>query len=196
MSRPVINPGTLYWSGEHWINYLRRPDSESNSAMVSLYHTRYSPAGEGTVAFVDIDDQPAYQGVYSDNPEVTAFIRQMIAGRGNPFDRELPTHPTRLTRTGDIRHEPGWQIETDAVQIQATWQKLESPVIAEGPAPTFGPDRDFFTVLFFTWTATIQINGHLCPGQPYTRGIWEPSIGGQRSSRVFALAETMILTPT
>ena len=196
MSRPVINPGTLHWSGEHWINYLRRPDSESNSAMVSLYHTRYSPAGEGNVAFVDIADQPAYQGVYSDNPEVATFVRQIISGRGNPFDQELPLYPAQLVRTGDIRQAPGWLITTDTVQIQATWQKLKSPIIAEGPAPTFGPDRDFFTVLFFTWMATIQINGQLCPGQPYARDIWQPSIGGQRSSCVFALAETMILTPT
>ena len=53
MRRPVLNPGTLHWSGEHWINYLRLPGSDTNSAMVSLYHTRYCPAGEGNVAFVE-----------------------------------------------------------------------------------------------------------------------------------------------
>ena len=46
--------GAIRWSGEHWINYIRPPGAESDSGSFSLFHTCYSEAGAGTVAFVDI----------------------------------------------------------------------------------------------------------------------------------------------
>jgi len=198
MSRPVINPGTLRWSGEHWISYLRPPGADTNSGLVSLYHTRYSPAGEGTAAFVDLADHPDCLGLYTDNREVAAFIQDMIRGRGNPFDRQLPLIDAHISRSGDIRFNPSWVIATRSpptrgCHITATWSDIQPPVIAEGPAPTFGPDRDFFTLLFFTDSAAITVNGQPVEGQPYQRDIWQASIGGDRSSCVFALAETMIM---
>jgi len=54
MSRSPLSLGTLIWSGEHWLNYLRRPGAAADSALISLYHAHYSSAGEGTLAFVDI----------------------------------------------------------------------------------------------------------------------------------------------
>jgi hypothetical protein len=193
MARPVINPGTLHWCGEHWINYLRLAGAEVNSGMVSLYHTRYSAAGEGTAVFVDITDQPECLGLYTDNREVATFIQEMIRGRGNPFDREPPIIDAHISRTGDIRFSPSWVIDSGRCQIIATWADIQPPVIAEGPAPTFGSDRDFFTLLFFADRATITCNGLPVKGQPYQRDIWQASIGGNRSSCVFALAETMIM---
>ena len=195
MTRSVVNPGTLYWSGEHWINYLRVRGSDKNSAMVSLYHTRYSAAGEGNVAFIEITAPTPFVGICSDNVEVAQFIQSMIRGRNNPFDREMTTAEAAIYRLGDIRSDPGWVIETEAHRIEATWQALKRPIVAEGPAPTFGPDRDFFTVLFFAQQATITIDGQPCQGEPYERDIWAPTIGGLRSSCVFALAETMTLLP-
>ena len=49
MQPAVINRKTLFWTGEHWINFLRRPGEEAHSGMVSLYHTHYSAAGAGIV---------------------------------------------------------------------------------------------------------------------------------------------------
>lgn len=195
MMRPVLNPGRLKWSGEHWINYLREPGSDNNSGMVSLYHTRFSSAGEGTTAFVDITGLSGCQGVFTDNVEVAEFIREMIRGRGNPFDRELPIYEAKLFREGDVRYEPAWVIENGRYHIKATWSDIQAPIIVEGPAPTFGPDRDFFTLLFFADMATITVNGQLIKGIPYLRNIWQKSIGDDHSSCVFALAETMIMLP-
>ena len=195
MSRPVINPGNLTWSGEHWINYIRQPGAENDSGMVSLYHTRFSAAGEGSVAFVDIAGDPDSLGLYTDNQEVAAFIKEMISGLGNPFDRELPLVDAQIYREGDVRTSPSWVIESDDNHIVATWSAIQPPVIAEGWAPTFRPDRDFFTMLFFTDEATISLNRSEIEGAPYMRDIWKPSIGGERSSCVFALAETMIIVP-
>ena len=37
MQPAVINRKTLFWTGEHWINFLRRPGEDAHSGMVSLY---------------------------------------------------------------------------------------------------------------------------------------------------------------
>lgn len=193
MSRPPINPGTLVWSGEHWINYLREPDANSDSGVVSLYHTRYSPAGEGNVAFVDIPGDPGFTGVCTDNIKVARFvIDTMIRGKGNPFDRDLPILDAEIKRDGDIREAPSWIIQTDSDRIVATWTVEQPPVIAEGFAGLFSEEVDFFTMLFFVDEATILLNGNRVAGRPYLRQTWRRSIGGDRSSCIFALAETMI----
>jgi len=62
-------------------------------------------------------------------------------------------------------------------------------VIAYGP---FSPTTEFFTVLFFTLESTLELDGQSLAGQPYLRSIWEPTIGGKRSSSVIALNETLI----
>ena len=48
--------GTVRWSGEHWISYLRRPGEDSNTGMVSLYNMRYTEAGHGFASFVVIHE--------------------------------------------------------------------------------------------------------------------------------------------
>ena len=193
MSRPVINPGNLIWSGEHWIDYLREDDSDSNSGMVSLYHTRYSASGEGNVAFVDIPGKNGICGLCTDNPDVGGFVHtEMVRRKGNPFDRDLPLFDAEISRGGDIRTSPTWSINTNGRLVVATWSQIQPPIIAEGPAPTFREDLDFFTLLFFCDTASIELDGAPVPGRPYPRDIWRKSIGGDRSSCVFALAETSI----
>ena len=195
MSRPVVNPGRLIWSGEHWINYLRLPGAADDSAMVSLYYTRYGAFGEGSVALVDIAGEDGFCGVCTDAPEVAEFILEnMIRGSGNPFDRELPLYAAEFKRGGDIRQAPSWTIQVEGHNIVSTWSSLQPPVIAEGPSPVFTEGRDFFTVLVFTDVATIEMDGRTAPGKPYLREGWKKSIGGDRSSCIFALTETMIET--
>lgn len=195
MSRPVINPGRLIWCGEHWVNYIREPGAKSDAGMVSLYHTRYSDAGEGTVAFVRL---PAFDfdAVCADNREVAQFITELMIRQGNPFHgREMLLVDAVLKRGGDIRSEPSWIIQAGRHRIVSTWSRVQPPVIAEGQAPTFSPARDFFTLLFFADGASIAFDGESVKGAPYARDIWQKSIGGMRSSCVFALAETMTAVP-
>jgi hypothetical protein len=122
-----------------------------------------------------------------DAQDWTGLPKPAIKLHGQPEDE---SHPILLW---DIRFSPSWVIDSGRCQIIATWADIQPPVIAEGPAPTFGPDRDFFTLLFFADSATITCNGLPVKGQTYQRDIWQASIGGNRSSCVFALAETMIM---
>ena len=67
----------LLWSGEHWIRYLRRPGEDVNSGSVSLYKTSYSPAGEGTVAFVGADGPSGLEPMMcTDNRDLATFVAE------------------------------------------------------------------------------------------------------------------------
>lgn len=195
MTRSVVRSGTLVWSGEHWVNYLRAPGAMSDSGMVSLYHTRYSSAGEGNAAFVDIPGDPGLAALCTDSPAVAEFIlATMIRGRGTPFDRDLPVLEARFARGGDVRTEPSWTIHTDLHEVVAVWSRVLSPVVMYGPAPSGAQSIEVFSSLFFTEQASISLDGSAVDGEPYVRDIWRSSIGGDRSSCVFALAETTIRT--
>ena len=184
--------GTLIWSGEHWINYLRPPGTESDSGMVSLYHADYSSAGEGTVAFVDIAGNTGFTGVCTDSRELAEFIIEtMIRGRGNPFDRDLPVLDAEFTRGGDTRSAPSWTIQAGEDRIVATWERIQPPLVG----PPVLNQSIVFTVLCFTDEGRISLNGEPVIGRPYPREIWRASLGDAHSSCVFALAETMIQPP-
>ena len=191
MTIDVMNGGSraLVWSGEHWINYLRPPGAESDSGMVSLYHSNYSSAGEGTVAFVDIQGQPGFAGVCTDNRELAEFITEMmIRGRGNPFDRDLPLLEAEFTRGGDTLSAPSWTIQAGEDCVVATWDSIQAPLVG----PQVLGASIVFTVLFFTDEGGITLNNRPVIGAPYPREIWRPSLGDAHSSCVFALAETMV----
>lgn len=189
MSDQILSKGTLIWSGEHWINYLRPPGSDTDTGMVSLYHAYYSAAGQGTTACILIKGEPGFSGVCTDNPHFAEFIlNTMIRGRGGPFDAGLPIVDAKFTRSGDIRTNPSWHIAAGDQHIQATWSKIQPHLV--GP-PTIHPDI-VFTVLCFTDEGAIQLNGVPVEGQPYPRQAWSQNLGAPHSSCVFALAETMV----
>ena len=192
MERPIVNPGSVFWTGQHWINYLREPGHETDSGMVSLWFTHYCAAGEGIVAFVDIPGAPGFQGICTDNPPVAAFMQDWYRGRGGMYDKDLPIKDAKLEREGDVLADPVWTIETATDRVVARWSGLAPCVILDAPVPKFSEDRDVYSLLFFAEEATITLNGAPVAGRPYLRDIWQPSIGGERSSCVFALSETFI----
>ena len=192
MDRPMVNPGRLYWTGQHWINYIRLPGAEDNSGMVSLWHSHYSSAGEGNVAYVLMGDGSSYCGICTDNPDMAAFIGDWMGGRGGIYDMGLDIKPATFTRSGNVLDGPAWTIETADDQIIARWGDLQPPELLEAPTPKLREGWDVFSCLFFACSAQIMCNGHLIPGDPYTVDIWQSSLGGERSSCVFALSETFI----
>ena len=184
--------GKVHWSGEHWINYLRRSGETVDSGSFSLNHTRYSEAGEGSVAFVIIPDA-GIDVTYTDNRELAQWtFENMICGRGNQFDHEMPVADASVRRTGDIRTSPSWTIASDDHAIASTWTVTEPAVIHWGPAPSGMENIQIFSLLHFTGDTELTCDGRPIDGQAYTRDIWRSSIGGDRSSCVFALAETFV----
>ena len=194
MSNDVLKVGTLVWSGEHWVNYIRTPGTSCDSGMVSLYNTRYSDVGEGIAAFVDIPGDDGFTAYCTNNPEVAQFIFDtMIRGKGNSFDRELPIVNSTFNHDGDLKKHASWTIKANGRIVESVWTITEPPTMMYGPAHS-GEPLEIFSVLNFTDKVSLKLDGRVIEGKPYSRGTWKKSIGGERSSCVFALAETFITT--
>jgi hypothetical protein len=193
MKRPVtLHGGKLVWLGEHWLAAIRPDGAASPSAWVSLFHTRYSPAGEGNVAQVMITGAKTFSAVCADSLELADFVQAKFFSRSSVRDPNAPTIKSRFQREGDIRRDPSWVIEAAGHRIVARWRPAEAPVIADG---TILEGTEHFTVLFFANEASVEFDREAVEGRPYGREIWKSSIGGERSSCVFALAETLIELP-
>ena len=192
MSCPVsIHEGNLVWSGEHWINALRLDGVEEPSAWISLFHTRYSPVGEGTAAQIFIPEAEV-NVVCADQADVGQFTIDYFFSNTKFIKPAEEVMRAEFNCSGDIRSNPAWTITTDSFRIVARWRVAEPPVIADG---TFRYGTEHFTLLFFTAVATVEFNGRKIDGHPFQRDIWQPSIGDLRSSCLFALSETMIELP-
>ena len=92
MDRPVtVNEGKLVWSGEHRINAIRPEGAATLSAWLSLFHTRYSPVGEGNAARVCVPGDGGLSVICTDNLGLSQWITEPSG-----FSREAPS--TILTR--------------------------------------------------------------------------------------------------
>ena len=131
MEPAVINRKTLFWTGEHWINFLRRPGEEAHSGMVSLYHTHYSTAGAGIVALVHVDAPQRFTAICTDNRALVPFIQEhWPRGRIPPFDGpDVPVLDATFRRGGDIRRDPGWIITVEGHEIVARWMVTQPPLV-------------------------------------------------------------------
>ena len=191
----MTQDGGLLWSGEHWIAYLRRPGEESNSASVGVYHTRWSPAGEGNVALIHVEGPGGFSAAVADNRAVYDFTMERVraAAPDDPFnDIDLPLLDGSLVRGGDVRSAPYWLITAGGRTVVATWSDLVTPFIMTGKAPNDRGVAVAFSVLIFGDGGSITLDGAQAPGAPYTREGWRRITGpdGPASSFCFALSET------
>ena len=152
-------PSALVWSGEHWILYLKEQGQSENSGSVSLYHTYYSPAGQGTVAFVQSDKAGLGQTLFAETVELADFIiEKVVSWESSPFEQDIPIVIGNFIRSGDIRSNPKWRIETDAHVVETEWTGLEPEVVIDSPLKS-GGFTIINSVLFFSTTATMKVAG-------------------------------------
>ena len=191
----MANAPQLLWSGEHWIAYLREADGNTNSASIGIYHTRYSPAGEGNVALISVPGDDGLQVIVTDERDVLDFTMERVraAAPDDPFnDLDLPVLEGTLTRGGDVGNAPYWVLEAGEFSIVVSWSGLVEPFIMRGRAPNEKGTAVAFSVLMFAEKGAITVNGVRAPGEPYIRDGWRQVTGpgGPASSFCFALAET------
>ena len=196
MVEGLVLQGKVNWSGEHWISYLRAPGASADSGMVSLYNLRYTEAGHGFVAFVSIENGAGarFKGLCTDNRELVDFVVERITHQAQHplYDEKLPVTEARFSQGGHIARDPSWTISTAEHEIVAKWGRIQPAVIAAGPWPGASPSNYVCSLLHFTDESSIELDGRAVEGMPYMRDIWRPTIGGDRSSCVFAISESLM----
>ena len=116
----------------------------------------------------------------------------MIKGKVLHFDKELEVVKADFKPGGNIVCCSFWQIGFGQYSIKAVWSNPFPAIVAYRPQEVIKNDYCFYSNLFFTDEAFIEVNGKRIRGKPY-RDIWiEVNGGGERSSCVFALGESFI----
>jgi hypothetical protein len=183
-----LQRGSLEWTGEHWISMLRPPGSVQDSAVVSHYSLRICPRGEGNVAVVRIGGEEGVHAVCTDNADMLDWAIPRCFERAAYWHAGLPVLESTFTRWGDATREAGWRIQTeDGHEIVTGWTVTDPPVVMNTP---WRDDQEVFSILYFTDEATVELDGGAVAGNPYPRDIWKDTLGGDRSSCVFALSES------
>ncbi len=189
MNHDVI-VGAPEWCGEQWVNRQRRPGDTKDWGVVSLYHTRWSGGGEGTVAVVDIGGPVEFRAICTDSMRLAEWAMKMIRDHGNNYDPPLPVVLAQFSSGGDTTVEPTWTIRAEGHAVIARWKVTEPPIALVGD---WAGDRKYgFSLLAFTYDADIRIDGRLIEGKPYERDIWKALLKTDKmmSSCCFGLAET------
>lgn len=75
----------------------------------------------------------------------------------------------------------------DGHVIVSGWTVTDPPIVLNTP---WRNDQETFSILYFTDQATVELDGKPIEGSPYLRDIWRDTLGGDRSSCVFALSES------
>ena len=190
---PNGNKPDLLWSGEHWILYLRKDTEVKNSGSLSLYKTTYSPVGEGTVAMIG-SSAIMPDILCTDNRELANFVKDnIIKWEASPFEKDLEVTDASFTRTGSVKSNPEWIIETNDYRISAKWSKIESPTIMDKPLNSAGKSVTH-SILFFSEEASMKVNEAPIEGAPFIREGWKSAIGRVGSSCCFAISETIVYT--
>ena len=177
---------TPIWCGIHYLLYLRQEGAEEDCARFSLFQTEYSPAGGGHAGFLYIDpgclpSAPA-NGVYTDNPDLAEWLyNRMYRGSDNQLaecGERIMT--ARFGRSGDMRRQLSYTIDTAEGQVAATWAGLEPPFVHHGAAGA----TSVYTYCFFVVAsrASIVVDGAAVPGAIYPRQDWIPLVGRPLSS--------------
>jgi hypothetical protein len=200
VTRPVVNPGTVIWAGDHLLLYLKSPGVEGETTLVSFYRTVYSPLGAGHTALVLIDrdaggwDEGDLRVIYTDNEALTAWVRENVVRLpGHPLrDYSLPIRAAQFEASGAVGQERREVIRAADHEIALTWADFEPPLYVEGPAGTFGDEFDIFSLLCPARTGIVEIDGQRAAGEPFPREIWRRATGRALSSVLIAMGEVMI----
>ena len=143
-------------------------------------HTRFSEAGEGSVALVSVPGEPALSVAVTDSLDLHKFTMECVrAGAADdPFNTlDLPVKEGRIYRQGDVRSSPSWVIEYDDTRIVANWSSLVEPVIMGDLPPAPDGKAVTFSVLIFADASTITVDGKQAPGEVFERPSWRKNTG-------------------
>ncbi len=115
MERPVINPGTIDWSGENPGMYLKDTPEGPFVTLISFFRVVLSPHGRGHAAFLLLDPfgdgaDPARPNVCAtDNDALARYLRERFVSYFAPFRNSHGLQHCRFeagsyfTSSGDAR---------------------------------------------------------------------------------------------
>lgn len=197
-----ITPGVVDWTGEN-PGILLRDEQGEFSAMALFFRVVWSPVGQGQVLLL-LGSPGTVEGtaeapnvILSDNPDVTAFLKQNFISKLAAF-ANAPAYPTlpevgaQAVRAGGdpMSHRYTETIVGPELTVELVWENLETPRALElSPHEVASGEQNMFSLLVPAHSAQIIVNGRALPGKLGTR----VQAGYETTSAFLYFSETWII---
>lgn len=202
MSRPVINPGQIDWSGENPGMYLKETADGPFVTLISFFRVVLSPHGKGHAAFMLQD--PRGSGKDAAKPNVCITDNEPLA---NYLRDGFVTHFGAFkgaTGLAGCRMVPGWDFQAggdgrtvhtewfrSAIgQVCLTWDQLGAPFLVELMKEGSATGKhEMFSLFVESPSVRATINGNAVAGKAFPREF----LSRKNSSTAFlAFSETWV----
>ncbi|WP_170765068.1 hypothetical protein [Ruegeria lacuscaerulensis] len=199
-----ITPGAVDWTGEN-PGILLCDENGEFSAMALFFRVAWSPVGQGQVLLL-LGSPGTVEGtadapnvILSDNPDVTAFLREnfiskLAAFANAPAYASLPEVGAQAVRAGGdpMSHRYTETIAGPGLTVELVWEDLEKPRALElSPHEVASGEQNMFSLLVPAHAAQIIVNGRPLPGKLGTR----VQAGYETTSAFLYFSETWIIPP-
>jgi len=202
MTRPIINPGVVDWSGENPGMYLREAADGPFVTLISYFRVVLSPKGRGHAAFILQDPHGDGRSAarpnlcITDNEPMAKYVRDGFVANFGAFKG--------IKGLGSIRMVPGWDFmragdgttehvewfRSSVGQVSLAWKDLGDVYIVEMPKDKSATGQhEMFSLFVDVRAVEVSINGKGVAGKPFPREF----AGKKNSSTAFlAYSETWV----
>ncbi|MGH7862751.1 MAG: hypothetical protein ACREOS_11005, partial [Candidatus Dormibacteraceae bacterium] len=194
MSRPVVNPGRVDWTGENPGIYLKEDGAEDFASLASFFRVARSPFGYGHAAFVFPSPRTAGapNACYTDNPPLAAWLARDFLAHFGAFKNlpalDAPVIVSPASFSFDASSPRRWSevIRADDTEVRLDWIGLGNPFMVELPFDQSATGKhDMFSLFVPAESAEIVVDGARLPGRAVPRQMGDRPF----SSAFLALSE-------
>ncbi len=202
MSRPIINPGQVDWSGENPGMYLKESADGPFVTLISFFRVVLSPHGKGHAAFMLLDPQGNGKDArkpnvcITDNEPLAIYLRDNFVAHFGAFKTAANLRATRMEAgwdfqaSGDGRTTHTEWFRSTIGQVSLSWDRLGAPFIVEMPKDKSATGKhEMFSLFVESPSVRATINGNSVAGRAFAREF----AGKKDSSTAFlAFSETWV----
>ena len=202
MSRPIINPGQVDWSGENPGMYLKESAEGPFVTLISFFRVVLSPHGKGHAAFMLLDPQGNGKDArkpnvcITDNEPLAIYLRDNFVAHFGAFKTAANLRATRMEAGWDFQASGDGQtthtewFRSTIGQVSLSWDRLGAPFIVEMPKDKSATGKhEMFSLFVESPSVRATINGNSVAGRAFPREF----AGKKDSSTAFlAFSETWV----
>ncbi|MBM3518036.1 MAG: hypothetical protein FJX56_09240 [Alphaproteobacteria bacterium] len=173
MAIPPIDAHKVHFSGENSFLRLKASATGPDTTTCSHWRAYFSPAGPGTVLFVESDATDRKVKIYSDNPGFARWTQTLEAGMRKQFSNPSdPIIAARFERAGDHRSVYQEIVESAEGRVELTWRDIREPFyIRFEPGNQITGEWGVYSCLIPAWDCTLYVNGRVATGKVFGEDI-------------------------
>jgi len=176
MTKKIVYPGAVEWSGENPGMYLKEKEDGPFTTLVSFFRVVLSPHGRGhAVVLMEAPQGGAGNVVYCDNEPlarylVDGFVGSFAAFKGAPLGALEYRKLDSVTPSWDSKTQYSETVKAGGATLKLEWKGVGEAFAIEVPphkAPT--GKHDLLSVFAGAAEGVATLDGRRLPGKPIPR---------------------------